>query len=75
MGNYISSPFAPQIGPGGVPLDTPEVQAAKAAHFAAVAKAKSGAYSAPAYSGPVYSAPHYAYAPAPVIVNGVPGKF
>lgn len=71
LGSYPGYIFGagPQIGPGGVPVDTPEVQAAKAAHFAAVAKAKVGAYSAP-----VYASPSYAYAPAPVIVNGVPAE-
>lgn len=71
-GGYAGYGHGPVIGPGGVPVDTPEVQAAKAAHFAAVAKAKVGAYSAPVHAyapGPVH---HYAYAPAPVIVNGVP---
>lgn len=60
----------------GVPVDTPEVQHAKAAHFAAVAEAQSRAHSAPAHYAPA----HYAPAPAhhsgayhiPVIHNGVP---
>ncbi|XP_049862008.1 cuticle protein 18.7-like [Schistocerca gregaria] len=36
------------IGPGGVPLDTPEVAAAKAAHAAAQAQAAAAAAAAPA---------------------------
>ena len=47
----------------GVPVDTPEVQHAKAAHFAAHAAANHGI--APAH----YAAGHYA---VPVIHNGVP---
>ncbi|KAK9694653.1 hypothetical protein QE152_g33387 [Popillia japonica] len=50
-GGYAAYPHAypqhiPQIGPNGVPLDTPEVQHAKAAHFAAVAEASSRAGAA-----------------------------
>lgn len=57
----------------GVPVETPEVQQAKAAHFAAHAAAAHGSAYAPAHYAPApahYSAPaHYA---APVIHNGVP---
>jgi len=50
----------------GVPVETPEVQQAKAAHFAAHAAAAHGSAYAPAH----YSAPaQYA---TPVIHNGVP---
>ncbi|KRT80389.1 hypothetical protein AMK59_6451 [Oryctes borbonicus] len=45
----------PAIGPNGVPLDTPEVQHAKAAHFAAVAEASARAGgAAAAASGGAY---------------------
>lgn len=50
----------------GVPVDTPEVQQAKQAHFAAHAAAAHGSY-APAHYNPAPA--HYA---APVIHNGVP---
>lgn len=69
----------------GVPVDTPEVQHEKAAHFAAVSRALAGQpghHAAPAYhSAPAYQphyapAPvhynHYAHQPAPAPVNGVP---
>lgn len=47
----------------GVPVDTPEVQHAKAAHFAAYAKAAAGL---PVHAH-TYAAGHYH---VPVIVNG-----
>jgi Insect cuticle protein len=71
----------------GVPVDTAEVQHAKAKHFAAVHQALASApahYDAPAYyDAPAHYAPshyaapvkaynHYAYQPAPAPVNGVP---
>lgn len=61
---------APVALHNGVPIDTPEVQLAKAAHFAAHAAARAGhhLYKRSLYAGP------WAYAPqhVPVIVNGVP---
>lgn len=46
-GHYAAYPqHIPAIGPNGVPLDTPEVQHAKAAHFAAVAEATARAGAA-----------------------------
>lgn len=51
----------------GVPVETPEVQQAKAAHFAAHAAAAHGSAYAPAHYAPAPA--HYA---APVIHNGVP---
>lgn len=48
------------IGPHGVPVETPEVQHAKAAHFAAHAQARGALYS-PLYHGA-----------APVVANGLP---
>lgn len=63
---------APVALHNGVPVDTPEVQLAKAAHFAAHAAARAGhhLYKRSLYGGP------WAYAPqpqhVPVIVNGVP---
>ncbi|XP_044736069.1 cuticle protein 18.7-like [Chrysoperla carnea] len=42
-GHYGGHYAVPIIGHGGVPIDTPEVQAAKAAHFAAHAKAAAAA--------------------------------
>lgn len=67
---------APQIH-NGVPVETPEVQHAKAAHFAAVAEAQSRSHSAPAHhhSGPSHYAPVHHQGNAyhiPVIQNGVP---
>jgi hypothetical protein len=71
----------------GVPVDTAEVQHAKAAHFALVSEAKSkigySAHYAPSHYEPAHYAPahyaapakaynHYAYGPAPAPVNGVP---
>lgn len=54
----------------GVPLDTPEVQLAKAAHYAAHAAARAGHHL---YKRSLHGAP-WAYGPqhVPVIVNGVP---
>ncbi|KAJ6637843.1 Pupal cuticle protein Edg-84A [Pseudolycoriella hygida] len=51
----------------GVPVETPEVQQAKAAHFAAHAAANHGSAYAPAHYAPAPA--HYS---APVIHNGVP---
>lgn len=51
---YASSPqYSPALGHNGAPVDTPEVQAARANHFAAVsdASARSGQYS-PYLRGP-----------------------
>lgn len=64
----------------GVPVDTPEVQHAKAAHFAAVAEAQSrDAHHGGHYAAGHYDDGHYAAAPVhsgayhiPVIHNGVP---
>lgn len=54
----------------GVPVDTAEVQHAKAAHFAQVAHAKANlAHGSPAYYAPAAPA-HYGYAPAPAVHNG-----
>jgi hypothetical protein len=69
---YNHYAYQPAPAPvNGVPVDTAEVQHAKAAHFAAVseAKAKIG------YSGHYAPAPAYSHAPAyhyPAINNGVP---
>jgi len=68
-----SNSAAPAIH-NGVPVETPEVQQAKAEHFAAHAAAAHGsAHYAPAHYAPApshYAAPaHYA---TPVIHNGVP---
>jgi hypothetical protein len=55
----------------GVPVDTAEVQHAKAKHFAAVAEAKAKA----GYSGQYASAPAYNHGPAyhyPALQHGVP---
>lgn len=66
-GHVVHSPVALH---NGVPVDTPEVQFAKAAHFAAHAAARSGhhLYKRSLYGGP------WAYGPQhmPVIINGVP---
>lgn len=80
---YPGYPYPP--APHGAPqpvADTPEVAAARAAHFAAYNAAASaaaaapdtGAYGAPAYAGSYPGAPGYGapYAAAPAIVNGVP---
>lgn len=56
--------YAAPVIHNGVPVETPEVQHAKAAHFAAHAKALSGAHGAGAHYG-------YAHAPAPLAHNGV----
>lgn len=86
-GHYAPAPQhyapAPQYAPvpqihNGVPVETPEVQAAKAAHLAALAQAESHARANPSHHGG-YNAPVH-YAPAhgdnrfhiPVIQNGVP---
>lgn len=74
-----ASPWAHAVAPvhitsAGVPADTPEVAAAKAAHFAAHAAAAHGAHhlhKRSLWGGHGYAAP-WAYAPAPVIHNGVP---
>lgn len=56
----------------GVPVDTPEVQHAKAAHFAAYAKAAQEAAANPDYTQYVYAAP-WSHGPVPQIAhNGVP---
>jgi hypothetical protein len=67
----------------GVPVDTPEVQHEKAQHFAAVQRALAGQPANPLvytpqlaynqHAAPVHSYNHYAYQPAPLPVNGVPG--
>ena len=72
----------------GVPQDTAEVQHAKAAHLAAVAKAQAGAHSSyPSYAAPQqynhapayynHAPAHYNHGPAhfeaaPAPINGVP---
>lgn len=64
--NGYQSYHVPVIGPNGVPQDTPEVQAAKADHFAAVSKAGgsgghadySGYSGHSGYSGP-YALPYF----------------
>jgi hypothetical protein len=70
---YWSNYHVPVIH-DGVPVDTPEVQHAKAAHFAALAKAKAGqpadVHHAHGHSDIKYDG-KYGYA-SPVIVNGVP---
>jgi len=67
-------PVAPQVSVHG-PIDTPEVQAAKAQHFAAVAEAQARSgrkkralvYSGiPAYSSAVVAPHHLTYAASPV---------
>lgn len=61
------------IGHGGVPHDTPEVAAAKVAHFAAHAEARAALHSAHhLYKRSAWGAPSWNHAPAPVIHNGVP---
>lgn len=71
-GQSYASPWAHAPSPvqihNGVPVDTPEVQHAKAAHFAAHAAANHGHVAAPAHYAPAHSG-HYA---VPVIHNGVP---
>lgn len=67
--------YAPvALGHNGVPLETPEVQAAKAAHFAAHAEARARLHKRSVYSNSWKFAPalapqikpnHYANAPAP----------
>lgn len=68
--SYAVAAPAPVALHNGVPVDTPEVQLAKAAHLAAHAAARAGhhLYKRSLYGGP------WAYAPqhVPVIVNGVP---
>lgn len=74
-------PGAPHAAPQPV-ADTPEVAAARAAHFAAYNAAASAAAAAPEYGhgAPAYPAPYPGaapgygspYAPAPALVNGVP---
>ncbi|XP_055615370.1 uncharacterized protein LOC129761662 [Toxorhynchites rutilus septentrionalis] len=67
------------LGHDGAPLETPEVKAAKAAHFAAHAQAKAGLYKRSAYA-PTAHWDHYTpeqkkwHGPQhyPVIVKGVP---
>ncbi|XP_055851867.1 histidine-rich protein PFHRP-II [Episyrphus balteatus] len=74
VAHAVAAPLAYAHAPvalhNGVPIDTPEVQLAKAEHFAAHAAARSGhhLYKRSLYGGP------WAYAPqhVPVIVNGVP---
>lgn len=44
----------PVIGPNGVPVETPEVQAAKANHFAALAEASTRVGPATHYAGKYY---------------------
>ncbi|KAJ9573634.1 hypothetical protein L9F63_008975, partial [Diploptera punctata] len=74
---YAAVPYAAGVPP--VPVhDTPEVAAAKAAHFAAYNHAAAAAAAAPdtgAYAG-AYATPHGHYvgplAGVPVLVNGVP---
>lgn len=74
MAGYAAPWYGPQhvpvIGPNGVPLETPEVQAAKAAHLDALSKAGSGASlygpgpGPLAYAGPgAYNAAPYRYTP------------
>lgn len=74
--HYAPAPahYAAPVIHNGVPVDTPEVQHAKAAHFAAVAEAQARSHSAPSHYEP---AQHYAPAHSgayhiPVIHNGVP---
>lgn len=76
--NHQAQAPAPQIH-NGVPVETPEVQHAKAAHFAAVAEAQSRSHSAPAHhhhhAAPAHYAPVHHQGSAyhiPVIQNGVP---
>lgn len=71
-GHYAASPIA--INPHGVPHDTPEVAAAKIAHFAAHAEANANhhhLHKRSLWGGHAYAAP-WAHAAAPVIHNGVP---
>lgn len=54
-GGYVAYPqHVPVIGPNGVPVDTPEVQHAKAAHFAALAEASARAGPAGSYNDGSY---------------------
>lgn len=56
----------------GAPIDTPEVQAAKAAHFAAHAQARANLHHLHKRSAAWGYAAPWGYAAAPVIHNGVP---
>ncbi|KAF2882370.1 hypothetical protein ILUMI_23790 [Ignelater luminosus] len=63
----------PVIGPNGVPQDTPEVQAAKAAHYAALAQSNSHQSSAPQQQQYNEHNPYYGPYHFPVIgPQGVP---
>ncbi|XP_058799047.1 cuticle protein 2-like isoform X1 [Phymastichus coffea] len=69
---YYNSPVAygpAPLGPDGRVLDTPEVAAAKAAHFAAHAKESLKPYGALAVSSPSYYAYGYPYT-APIGPDG-----
>lgn len=72
--SIYASPWAyaqhiPVIGPNGVPVDTPEVQHAKAAHFAAHAAA--GGHAGHLVAGPIVA---YGAAPLTTVIthNGLP---
>ncbi|XP_065173390.1 uncharacterized protein [Atheta coriaria] len=71
----------PVIGANGVPVDTAEVQHARAAHFAhkAEAHARNGDYAVYAHAAPVVAAaaPVVAstYAAAPVVAYGQPAAY
>lgn len=60
----------PVIGPNGVPVDTPEVQQAKAAHFSALYGAKAGAY--PVAAGPYYGGYASPYGYPAIAYDGQP---
>ncbi|XP_058064155.1 cuticle protein 18.7 [Anopheles bellator] len=64
---YLHAPVV--LGHNGAPIETPEVQAAKAAHFAAHLEAKARLHKRSLYAG----APFWAsYGHVPAIHNGVP---
>ncbi|XP_050083580.1 pupal cuticle protein [Anopheles aquasalis] len=65
-GHAYHGPLHVPVIKNGVPVETPEVQHAKAVHFAAVAKAKGHNTYAPSHSHSYY--PQH----IPVIHNGVP---
>ncbi|XP_052863997.1 pupal cuticle protein [Anopheles cruzii] len=67
--HYLHAPVV--LGHNGAPIETPEVQAAKAAHFAAHLEAKARLHKRSLYAGA--AAPFWAgYGHVPAIHNGVP---
>jgi len=65
----VFSALVATVAAGHLPVDTPEVAAAKAQHLAAVEQAKIRAWSAPALVS-AYYAPTWSSWSVPVVVNG-----